>query len=104
MFGRKSHGDVKKSANKVLDQKKDTVTRLKHLRVVLGKRAMCCWVLFLLVETCQFCRRLSAFDGVRVLLSVSRLRPMASTSRRTMNGLPFVMRQYIISWLGKTVL
>ncbi|KAK2161341.1 hypothetical protein LSH36_118g02001 [Paralvinella palmiformis] len=35
MFGRKSHGDVKKSANKVLDQKKDTVTRLKHLRVVL---------------------------------------------------------------------
>jgi len=37
MFGRKSHGDVKKSANKVLDQKKDTVTRLKHLRVVLGK-------------------------------------------------------------------
>ena len=37
MFGRKSHGDVKKSAVKVLDPKKDTVTRLKHLKVVLGK-------------------------------------------------------------------
>ena len=37
MFGRRAHGDVKKSAGKVLDPKKDTVTRLKHLRVVLGK-------------------------------------------------------------------
>ena len=37
MFGRKSHGDVKKSAVKVLDAKKDTVTRLKHLKVVLGE-------------------------------------------------------------------
>ncbi|ELU01115.1 hypothetical protein CAPTEDRAFT_167900, partial [Capitella teleta] len=35
MFGRKGHGDVKKSAVKVLDPKKDTVTRLKHLKVVL---------------------------------------------------------------------
>ncbi|ESO85701.1 hypothetical protein LOTGIDRAFT_210880 [Lottia gigantea] len=30
-----SHGDVKKSAQKVADPKKDTVTRLKHLRTVL---------------------------------------------------------------------
>ncbi|ELU18236.1 hypothetical protein CAPTEDRAFT_97275 [Capitella teleta] len=37
MFGRKGHGDVKKSAVKVLDPKKDTVTRLKHLKVVLGQ-------------------------------------------------------------------
>ena len=37
MFGRKRHGDVKKSAVKVLDAKKDTVTRLKHLKVVLGE-------------------------------------------------------------------
>ena len=37
MFGRKPHGDVRKSAVKVLDPKKDTVTRLKHLRVVLGE-------------------------------------------------------------------
>ena len=36
MFGRKSHGDVKKSTIKVLESKKDTGTRLKHLRVVLG--------------------------------------------------------------------
>src|SRR6218665_443321 len=36
MFGRKSHGDVKKSAQKILDPKKDHVTRLKHLRIVLG--------------------------------------------------------------------
>lgn len=37
MFGRKAQADVKKSAAKVLDLKKDTVTRLKHLRVVIGK-------------------------------------------------------------------
>ncbi|BFZ06941.1 hypothetical protein BsWGS_09980 [Bradybaena similaris] len=30
-----SHGDIKKSAQKVADTKKDTVTRLKHLRLVL---------------------------------------------------------------------
>ena len=36
MFGRKSHGDAKKSAAKILDPRKDTVTRLKHLRIVLG--------------------------------------------------------------------
>ena len=44
MFGRKGHGDVKKSAVKVLDPKKDTVTRLKHLKVVLGelKKILCC--------------------------------------------------------------
>jgi len=37
MFGRKTHGDVaKKSAAKILDPRKDTVTRLKHLRIVLG--------------------------------------------------------------------
>ncbi|KAK6182371.1 hypothetical protein SNE40_010078 [Patella caerulea] len=30
-----SHGDVKKSAQKVADPKKDTATRLKHLRTVL---------------------------------------------------------------------
>ncbi|KAH9496143.1 Ral GTPase-activating protein subunit alpha-1 [Bulinus truncatus] len=29
------HGDIKKSAQKVADTKKDTVTRLKHLRIVL---------------------------------------------------------------------
>ncbi|CAL1547567.1 unnamed protein product [Lymnaea stagnalis] len=29
------HGDIKKSAQKVADTKKDTVTRLKHLRLVL---------------------------------------------------------------------
>lgn len=37
MFSRRQHGDVKKSAAKVLDTKKDNVTRLKHLRIVLGK-------------------------------------------------------------------
>ena len=29
-------GDIKKSAQKVADTKKDTATRLKHLRLVLG--------------------------------------------------------------------
>uniref|UniRef100_A0A8C0TIP3 Ral GTPase activating protein catalytic subunit alpha 2 n=1 Tax=Canis lupus familiaris TaxID=9615 RepID=A0A8C0TIP3_CANLF len=35
MFSRRSHGDVKKSAQKVLDPKKDVLTRLKHLRALL---------------------------------------------------------------------
>ncbi|XP_033639628.1 ral GTPase-activating protein subunit alpha-2-like isoform X1 [Asterias rubens] len=35
MFSKKAHGDVKKSSQKLLDPKKDAVTRLKHLRVVL---------------------------------------------------------------------
>lgn len=35
MFSKKAHADLKKSTLKVLDTKKDTSTRLKHLRVVL---------------------------------------------------------------------
>nr|XP_045012124.1 ral GTPase-activating protein subunit alpha-2 isoform X2 [Jaculus jaculus] len=35
MFSRRSHGDVKKSIQKVLDPKKDVLTRLKHLRALL---------------------------------------------------------------------
>ncbi|XP_053331623.1 ral GTPase-activating protein subunit alpha-1 isoform X3 [Spea bombifrons] len=35
MFSKKTHGDVKKSTQKVLDPKKDVLTRLKHLRVVI---------------------------------------------------------------------
>ena len=30
-------GDIKKAAQKVADPKKDTLTRLKHLRTVLGE-------------------------------------------------------------------
>lgn len=37
MFRKAAHGDIKKSAQKVSDNKKDPPTRLKHLRVVLGK-------------------------------------------------------------------
>uniref|UniRef100_A0A4W3JR80 Ral GTPase activating protein catalytic subunit alpha 2 n=1 Tax=Callorhinchus milii TaxID=7868 RepID=A0A4W3JR80_CALMI len=37
MFSRKGHGDVKKSAQKVLDPKKDVLTRLKHLRALVGE-------------------------------------------------------------------
>uniref|UniRef100_A0AAZ3PHI9 Rap-GAP domain-containing protein n=1 Tax=Oncorhynchus tshawytscha TaxID=74940 RepID=A0AAZ3PHI9_ONCTS len=36
MFTRRGHGDVKKSTQKVLDPKKDVLTRLKHLRSLLG--------------------------------------------------------------------
>uniref|UniRef100_A0A8C9GU52 Ral GTPase activating protein catalytic subunit alpha 1 n=1 Tax=Piliocolobus tephrosceles TaxID=591936 RepID=A0A8C9GU52_9PRIM len=36
MFSKKPHGDVKKSTQKVLDTKKDALTRLKHLRIVIG--------------------------------------------------------------------
>ncbi|KAJ1155773.1 hypothetical protein NDU88_008501, partial [Pleurodeles waltl] len=35
MFSRRNHGDLKKSTQKVLDPKKDVLTRLKHLRAVL---------------------------------------------------------------------
>ncbi|XP_036363522.1 ral GTPase-activating protein subunit alpha-1 isoform X5 [Octopus sinensis] len=35
MFRKAAHGDIKKSAQKVLDNKKDPPTRLKHLRVLL---------------------------------------------------------------------
>ncbi|XP_060042035.1 ral GTPase-activating protein subunit alpha-2 isoform X2 [Erinaceus europaeus] len=35
MFSRRSHGDVRKSTQKVLDPKKDVLTRLKHLRALL---------------------------------------------------------------------
>ncbi|XP_041038952.1 ral GTPase-activating protein subunit alpha-2 isoform X5 [Carcharodon carcharias] len=35
MFSRKAHGDVKKSTQKVLDPKKDVLTRFKHLRALL---------------------------------------------------------------------
>ena len=48
MFSKKAHGDVKKSSQKLLDPKKDVVTRLKHLRVVLGKWPTLChtsWIL-----------------------------------------------------------
>lgn len=37
MFTRRGHGDVKKSTQKVLDPKKDVLTRLKHLRSLLGE-------------------------------------------------------------------
>uniref|UniRef100_S4RD90 Ral GTPase-activating protein subunit alpha/beta N-terminal domain-containing protein n=1 Tax=Petromyzon marinus TaxID=7757 RepID=S4RD90_PETMA len=37
MFSKKTHGDAKKSAQKLLDIKKDAMTRLKHLRVVLAE-------------------------------------------------------------------
>ncbi|XP_064464069.1 ral GTPase-activating protein subunit alpha-1-like isoform X3 [Ornithodoros turicata] len=35
MFGKKQHVDVKKSAQKVLEAKRDSLSRLKHLRVFL---------------------------------------------------------------------
>lgn len=49
MFTRKPHGDVKKSTQKVLDPRKDVLTRLKHLRALLGElkcqRCCCCLML-----------------------------------------------------------
>lgn len=37
MFSKKSHLDVKKSTTKIQDAKKDLATRLKHLKIILGK-------------------------------------------------------------------
>lgn len=36
MFGRRAHADARKSAVKVSETKRETVTRLRHLRTVLG--------------------------------------------------------------------
>lgn len=36
MFSKKAQTDVKKSAHKILDPKKDTATRFKHLKFLLG--------------------------------------------------------------------
>ncbi|XP_062863566.1 ral GTPase-activating protein subunit alpha-1 isoform X3 [Trichomycterus rosablanca] len=35
MFSKKAHGDVRKSTQKFLDPKKDVLTRLKHLRIII---------------------------------------------------------------------
>lgn len=37
MFSRKGHADVRKSTQKALDPKRDVLTRLKHLRALLGE-------------------------------------------------------------------
>uniref|UniRef100_A0AAY4CUQ4 Rap-GAP domain-containing protein n=1 Tax=Denticeps clupeoides TaxID=299321 RepID=A0AAY4CUQ4_9TELE len=41
MFTRRGYGDVKKSTQKVLDPKKDVLTRLKHLRSLLDNSERC---------------------------------------------------------------
>ena len=37
MFSRKGHADARKSTQKALDPKRDVLTRLKHLRALLGE-------------------------------------------------------------------
>lgn len=37
MFSKKLHADIKKSTLKLQDPKKDSATRFKHLRIILGK-------------------------------------------------------------------
>lgn len=37
MFSKKLHADVKKSTLKIQDLKKDSATRLKHLKIILGE-------------------------------------------------------------------
>lgn len=56
MFGRKNQSDLKKSVGKVLDCKKDNITRLKHLKVLLGE-----YVIFIYLQSCQVsrCHRIS---------------------------------------------
>ncbi|KAJ7399566.1 hypothetical protein BTVI_113975 [Pitangus sulphuratus] len=41
MFSKKPHGDVRKSTQKVLDTRKDPLTRLKHLRVLIDIPSSC---------------------------------------------------------------
>lgn len=40
MFIKKAHVDVKKLTSKIQDSKKDTASRLRHLRTILGKRVL----------------------------------------------------------------
>lgn len=42
MFSKKAQTDVKKSAHKILDPKKDTATRFKHLKFLLGMFVITC--------------------------------------------------------------
>lgn len=42
MFSKRNLVDIKKSTAKIQDVKKDLATRLKHLRVILGKIKMPC--------------------------------------------------------------
>lgn len=37
MFTKKTHADVKKLTLKIQDCKKDTASRLRHLKTILGK-------------------------------------------------------------------
>lgn len=54
MFSKKPHGDVKKSTQKVLDPKKDVLTRLKHLRIVIGELVKGSIYVLFCVEAVQF--------------------------------------------------
>lgn len=38
MFIKKTHIDVKKLTSKIQDSKKDTASRLRHLKTILGKK------------------------------------------------------------------
>lgn len=44
MFSKKINVDVKKSTSKIQDSKKDSATRLKHLKLVLG--SVNCYLIF----------------------------------------------------------
>lgn len=51
MFSKKAQTDVKKSAHKILDPKKDTATRFKHLKFLLGMFAF--KINFVYLQSCR---------------------------------------------------
>lgn len=57
MFSKKAQTDVRKSAHKILDPKKDIATRFKHLKFLLGTYVyvyMCVLVSVFVVGVCLF--------------------------------------------------
>ena len=87
MFSRKNHADVKKSAIKVLDAKKDNVTRLKHLKIVLGEHLSCYRSSSSMFQSASFCHLSWYLNTVCTYCSRVQLVPAKQARVRT-RGVP----------------
>lgn len=66
MFSKKAQTDVKKSAHKILDPKKDTATRFKHLKFLLGTFTFKINLFYLVIS--QSCKKLIYFIFIYVCI------------------------------------
>lgn len=77
MFTKKSHADVKKSTLKIQDSKKDSASRLRHLRTVLGTCRQFYTFIQIVISTYNIwrnvllCTHLSVCDSVCTLVDIS---------------------------------